>query len=218
MLQIQKISEGYMFELTDYLFFSVHGGESGVAELLESLLTAIEALLNLPSSLILVNLMPGLMALENLHPIFVHFPIAFLLIFFLVDLLAHFYQRLNLRSISSSLLYLGTLFSGITVATGVFAANHVEHGEDVHAIMTTHQQLGVAIFALSLVLTLWRLSTQVMLLGVPRFLFLFFAGLLSLLVLLTADLGGLMVYHFGVAVAGSSEHEHEHEHEHNHSH
>ena len=207
-----------MYDVTNYLSFSIHGGESGLAGLLDGLLSAIETLITLPADQILVTIMPGLAVMENLHPLFVHLPIAFLLGFFLLDLLVIFTGNVLLRSVANALLYLGTVFAGITVATGLYAAATVVHLEDVHTIMSTHQQLGIAIFSLSFVLSIWRFTNQALLAGVPQFLFLFFSGLLSLLVLFTADLGGLMVYHYGVSVAGSNQHFDAQPHDHNHSH
>ncbi len=110
------------------------------------------------------------------------------------------------------------------MTAGLIAAASVLHSDDVHEIMETHEHLGITIFTLATVLSIWRLIGNAALQGALNVLYLFFAGLLCVLLVFAADLGGLMVYKYGVAVAAArsaiaetlSEHPHEHNHEHSH--
>lgn len=192
-----------MFDLNGGMLFSVHGGgdSGGMADLLVDLLTALEGLLALPSGELFAAIFPGIAAMDNIHPLFVHFPIALLSIFFLIDLTASVKKKPDWRRVASWFLYLGALFAGLTVLAGFSAASTVVHGEDVHEIMETHEHFGVAIFSLASVLSLWRLLSKGNLTGGANYLYLILAGLMSVLIVFAADLGGLMVYKNGVAVA-----------------
>ncbi len=217
-----------MFESTGNLLFSVHGGGDGVglSGLISNFLAAIETLISLPPGERFSALLPGIAAMENIHPLFVHFPIALLSVFFLIDITASFLQKPDWRHTASWFLYLGTVFAGLTVLAGLHAASTVPHGEDVHEIMETHEHLGITIFLLATGLSVWRLSAKGVLHGAANVLYMIFAGLLCLLLVFAADFGGLMVYKYGVAVASSevmhkdefSQHDHEHFHEHEHEH
>jgi len=207
-----------MFELTKNLLFSVHGGgDGGVAGLLEDLLATINSLLDLPANALFGALLPGISVMLNIHPLFVHFPIALLSTFFLLDVLGSLLSKPVWRGVAGWFLFLGSVFAGLTVLAGLFAAATVPHGEDVHAIMENHEHLGVSVFGLAIFLSGWRLFVG-QANGVANYLFLSFAALLWVLLVFTADLGGLMVYRYGVAVTAAEagqdkafiEHQHQH--------
>lgn len=215
-----------MFDLSGNFLVSVHGGgdSGGIAGLLDDFLIAIENLLSLSPEEMFAELLPGIAAMENWHPLFVHFPIALLTMFFLIDFAGSVTQKTEWRVTAGWFLYLGTIFAGITMTFGLIAAASVLHGDDVHDIMETHEHFGITIFTLSVFLSAWRLIGKTALQGVANYLYLFFAGLLCVLLVFAADLGGLMVYKHGVAVAaaklahveGLTERQHDHEHSHSH--
>ena len=210
-----------MFDLIGNLLFSVHsGGDSGnlVIDIIGAVLTMTDTLLHSSPSEIFAGLLPGIAAMENIHPLLVHFPIAFLSAFFLIDLIACILHKSDWRRTADWFLYIGTVFAGFTMLAGLSAAESVAHSENVHQIMEDHEHLGISIFSLATFLSLWRLVGKSGLRGATNYLYLSLAGLLSLLLVFAADLGGLMVYKHGVAVAtasslnheGSSEHHHQH--------
>ena len=209
-----------MFDLNTNLLFSVHSGgdNGGILMPLESLLAGLEHLLQLPAVELLPALLPGIAALENIHPLFVHFPIAFLTAFFLIDLSASLLNKSQWRLVAGWFLYLGAVFSGFTVVAGLIAAETVAHSEEVHEIMETHEHLGICIFLLAAGLSVWRWFAKNLQPGATNILFLLAAAVLNLMLLFTADLGGLMVYHYGVSVAaaGSAPTEKMAEHQHSH--
>jgi len=104
----------------------------------------------------------------------------------------------------------------------------VAHGEEVHAIMERHEHLGVSVLSIAVLLSAWRLKSGGIIQGGANSFFLVLAALLCVLMMLGADLGGLMVYKYGVAVKSTQiqqadvhEHDHEHPddaHEHHHEH
>ena len=212
-----------LLDLGGNLLFSVHGGGDaiiGVIDLVGHFLTRLEHLASLSPKQASLEILPGIAALQNWHPLFVHFPIVLLTLFFVIDLLATLIKNPGLHKVADWFLYLGTVFAGITIATGLIAASSVAHGDDVHEIMETHEHLGITIFSLASGLSIWRFFAKSGLHGAANAVFLFLAGLLSIFILFAADLGGLMVYKYGVAVEAVAAEESEinaaHEHDHNH--
>jgi len=195
-----------MFDMNNFLSFQVHGSagghkaSDGVAGGVEALLTFLESLIGLSAPEMFSIIMPGISAMANIHPVVVHFPIALLVMFFIVDLVASILQKDSWRQVATGMLYLGTIAAGVSVAVGLMAAGSVEHGENVHLIMERHKLIGISILCLSLMLSIWRLLSGGAIKGVTNIIFLIFAVVLNILIMLGADLGGLMVYKYGVAV------------------
>jgi uncharacterized membrane protein len=199
-----------MVDMNNFLSFQIHGGADhggGVADSVASLLAFFEGLAAHDSPGIVPTLMPGLANMDNIHPLLVHFPIAFLLAFFALDLVGSLAKKQHWRNVASWLLYFGAIAAVFTVAAGFIAASSVAHGEDVHAIMERHEHFGISVLSLAILLSAWRLKSGGIIQGGANGLFLVLAALLSVLLMLGADLGGLMVYHYGVAVDAATVHE-----------
>ena len=208
-----------MFELGGgSLSFAVHGGgdSGGMAGMVSEILAFIEKLVTLSPGQMLAELMPGMSVLENLHPMFVHFPIALLTLFFIVDCAALIASQPNWRKTASHFLYLGTLFSGMTVMAGLIAAGTLPHGDDVHEIMEHHEHLGISVLLIGAALSAWRFMAKEIFEGPANVLFSLSSLILVVLLALTADLGGFMVYGHGVAVLPvmASQHEAAEAHQH----
>jgi uncharacterized membrane protein len=197
----------------NHLSFYIHGNADGHNELLEmltGLLGFFEGLTANSGASNGTNFLEGIASITNIHPLLVHFPIAFLSLFVAVDLIGTAAKKSELRQFAGGLLYLGTVFAGLTVWAGIHAAETVPHGHNVHAIMERHEQLGLSILALSMALTAWRLRRPVDSWGIYNV----FSIVLLGLIIFGADLGGLMVYKYGVAVEAvtvSTEDSHHHE-------
>lgn len=208
----------------NYLSFQVHGGHDhggGIAESIAGLLAFFEELPTHGSEGIFSILLPGISNMDNIHPMLVHFPLAFLSIFFVLDLVGTLAKKQHWRNVASWLLYFGTVAAAFTVVAGFIAANTVAHGEEVHEIMERHEHFGISVLSLAVLLSAWRWKTGGVIRGGANSFFLILAGFLCVVMLLGADLGGLMVYKYGVGVdaaqmqdAGAHEHQHDHEHQH----
>lgn len=208
--------------MNNFLSFQIHGGAdhgSGIVDGIVSLLAFFEGLTAQDSPGIFPALMPGLANMDNIHPLLVHFPIAFLSAFFVLDLVGTLAKKPQCRNVAGWLLYLGTVAAVFTVTAGFIAAGSVAHGEEVHPIMERHEHFGVSVLSLAAVLSAWRLKCGGVVQGAANSFFLVLAALLCTLMMLGADLGGLMVYKYGVAVKSlqievpaADVHVHEHHH------
>ena len=195
-----------MINMTNFLSFQVHGGGigGGVAANVASLLEFLESLAGKTPPEMFSAILPGIAAMENIHPMLVHFPIAFFTAFFVIDCIGVVAKKTQWRYVAAWLLYLGTIAAIFTVIAGLFAANSVAHGDEVHDILERHEHIGIAVLSLSLFLSAWRLKQWGMHSRGTNAVFLGLAGFLCFLLSLGADLGGLMVYKYGVAVESAA--------------
>jgi uncharacterized membrane protein len=191
-----------MFDLNENLIYTVHGSGAELG-FVDSYLQGFKQLKSIPLLDVLKTAMPGVSILENFHPLLVHFPIAFLLAFFVSDLLACVFKKIDLQRLAGVFLSLGVVFAGFTVLAGLKAAATVVHGGNVHEFMENHEHLGLLVFFLALILLAWRFFLKPALRSLYNYLYLVLAAWLCLLLVFTVDLGGLMVYKYGVAVAAA---------------
>jgi len=189
--------------MNNFLSFQIHGGadhDGGVVESVSSLLGFFENLSTQGPGDIFSSILPGIAGMDNIHPLLVHFPIAFLSVFFALDLVGTISKNPESRSVATWLLYFGTVAALFTVIAGLIAAESVAHGQNVHDIMERHEQIGISILSTAILLSIWRIKSGILPNGGANNFFLFLSALLCLLMMLGADLGGLMVYKYGVAV------------------
>jgi len=190
--------------MNNFLAWQIHGGADHGGGLLETLigsLTFFEGLTATGGGCgFLAKLLPGLAGMENIHPLLVHFPIAFLSAFFALDVVACVAKKPHWRTAASYFLYYGAVGAIFTVIAGFQAAYSVIHSETVHHIMERHQHFGLSVLTLAVILSAWRLKSGAVMTGGANSLFLILSGLMCILMTLGADLGGHMVYNYGTAV------------------
>lgn len=144
------------------------------------------------------DLLPGLSQSLNVHPLFVHFPIALWSFAFLLWTLGQFLDRKDLRSAGRWTLYAGTLGGLLTVATGYIASNGLGHDSAGHDFVHVHRDFmlaatGAAVLTTALAFFL-RSSAS------PKANWLV-TGALFLTVAVTtlgADRGAVLVYTYGM--------------------
>ncbi len=146
----------------------------------------------------------GAKEMLNLHPLFVHFPIALLLGALVFYLSGRIFKKEGLLAAGKWSLFLGTLTAAVTVWSGLQAAGMVEHGGEVHPIMMMHQYFGIGILILSILLSGWVLISKSNIPQKGQAIFLSLFVLLAFAILQGADLGGRMVYLNGVGVGRKS--------------
>jgi uncharacterized membrane protein len=144
----------------------------------------------------LANLFPGVQHLQNIHPLFVHFPIAFLVGAALFYLLAWILRKDSLASTAFWVLILGAISAAATVATGLYAEDGVMIARSVRAhLLEHHEELMITTLCLSLGLTVWALLAR----PFPkkgRLIFMLFFLVLLVVMSFGADYGARMVYDY----------------------
>ena len=159
----------------------------------------------------------GLREVFNVHPVFVHFPIA---LFPSALLLYSLGIILNWRAAcvaGRACLYLAMAGTVVAVVTGLMAQDTFPHNERIHHMMQTHKTLGLLILPISLLLAGWSFLHKAQQ-PKGRYAFLALLFVVTGLVIQNADLGARMVFVEGAgvkpavpAVAGGHEH-HDHAH------
>ena len=150
----------------------------------------------------LERILPGASQLQNYHPLLVHFPIAFIYGASLMYFLAWLTASEKLQWTALWMLLLGALSAAAALASGFYAAPGLMVSQSVRdELLAHHKHLMVSASILTGALTIWALASRPM---PTRFRYVFLAGLIALMLLLTAgaDLGGEMVY--GYNAAGSA--------------
>ena len=159
----------------------------------------------------------GMRELYNLHPMWVHFPVAMLPSALLLYMLAHLLKRQSLGDSARICLYLGTLGGVAAAISGWLGESSIPHNDTIHHMMQTHKIIGIGVVVSLVVLSVMsyrNLDVR----GKLRWVF--YAVLLfgNVFIALNSDLGARMVYVEGAgvkaAVAAVSEgHDHAaHEH------
>lgn len=194
---------------------AIHGGHDdtggGLVGLVDSLLDAATHALESGSGW---NPIAGIVALgSNVHPMIVHFPIAFLAAFLALELAGTVWRRPALRQSASGMLYLGALGAVVAAGAGLIAEDSVPHGASVHEIMEWHERLGLTVAGLSVVLAVWRAVAGAAFTGMAQAFHLLLAGIVGVCLFFGADLGGLMVYQYGVGVRNLQQADGHHHHD-----
>ena len=141
-------------------------------------------------------MLPGAQHLQNLHPLVIHFPLAFLMGAALLYVAAWLLKRDGLAQSAFVVLVLGALSLAGAVATGLYAEQGVMLSLSVREhLLQPHKTAMLATLAICTMLTVWAvLARPFPKKGRPLFLFL----LLVMIGVMTAgaDFGGRMVYDY----------------------
>jgi len=134
---------------------------------------------------------------DHLHPMLVHFPIAFVLLGFLAEVLSIFFRKqVNLNGFSYYLLIIGTFTSLIAVLTGsLFTSEMTGAAGD---IKETHEVFAWLTVSLLLVTSLVRIVLKVKNKESSnlKWLALLLYGLSVVFVSITGFYGGTLVYNY----------------------
>jgi uncharacterized membrane protein len=144
----------------------------------------------------LESILPGVRHLQNIHPLVVHFPIAFLIGAALFYGASWVLRKDTLAGTAFSLLVVGVVFAALAVGTGLYAEDGVMISRSVREnLLEHHERLVLMTFGLSVGLTLWALIARPFPKKGRSFFLLLF---LALLVVMTfgADYGARLVYDY----------------------
>ena len=144
----------------------------------------------------LERLFPGAAHLQNIHPLVVHFPIAFLFGATLLYLVGASSRNESITGAALWALVLGAIGAVLSAGTGLYASEGVMIAPSVRdALLIHHRNLMVAVTALTGVLTVWAVVAR----PLPRRgRWAFLIGLIAMCVLIArgADYGGRLVYDY----------------------
>jgi uncharacterized membrane protein len=136
----------------------------------------------------------------QLHAALNDLPTALLLTAVLFELIAVVARRPGFRQVSFWTLIVGAIGGAAAVISGLQAEEHIEHGEAVHRVMETHEQLGLITLGIFGVLAVWRIARERRMASVERALML----LLSLggagVLFVTANYGGRLIFEHAAAI------------------
>lgn len=117
----------------------------------------------------------------RLHAALNDLPAALLIGAVFFDLLAAATRREGFRIASFWTLMLGVVGAGAAVLSGLQAEDHIAHGEAVHRVMETHEELALITLGVFAVLAVWRIVRERRMGGTER------------TIVLAASLGGVGV-------------------------
>ncbi len=130
----------------------------------------------------------------RLHAALNDLPAALLLVAVLFDLAGAITSRASLRTAGFWTMVTGAVGAALAVISGLQAEEHIAHGEAVHEIMETHEQLALITLGVFVVLAVWRIVRERRMANAERgvFLALSLAGVGALVA--TATYGGKLVF------------------------
>ncbi len=100
-------------------------------------------------------MLPGLKSMLNIHPLFVHFPIAFWFGALLFESLAIWRSNDDQHRTAVRLLYLGTLSAFVTAFTGWLAQSSVEPSLAIQRVFDIHETLMLIATSLATALSIY---------------------------------------------------------------
>ncbi len=140
--------------------------------------------------------------MHPIHPMVIHFPIAFLMTSVAFDALAFWWKPEKFREASLPMLVLGVITAGVAVVTGHVAEEAVEHSGIPKHALEIHETLGFATFWVFAGLLGLRVAMLLEWMRQKPVLALLL-GVVGVIVLLVASyFGGDLVYRFGAGVTG----------------
>jgi len=145
---------------------------------------------------VLETLVPGAQHLQNIHPLVVHFPLAFLPAAALFYVVAWLTGRASLAWTALWLLVLGAVSAAVAAGTGLYAEEGVMVDPSVReALLEVHEWWMLCVVGASVVLAVWALGAR----PLPargRAAFVLLLLVLVAALVRGADFGGRMVYDY----------------------
>ena len=142
--------------------------------------------------------------MQNIHPLFVHFPVSLSLTAFLFEVLYLVFRsrenssrRNSFKVVAAVLVVLTAIAAVVTATTGLIAGSTVPHPDIAHPLMDTHKAIEIAGTLLSILAALSILFTKDRLKWIRSLLVLATAATISY----GASYGGRLVFTYGIGTA-----------------
>ncbi|MEC4880808.1 MAG: DUF2231 domain-containing protein [Scytonema sp. PMC 1070.18] len=141
--------------------------------------------------------------MQNIHPMFVHFPLALLAVGLLFDILGYFFKKESLTHAGWWCFLLGVISAVVTVFTGLQAEETVTVSGEAHEILEQHEHFQISSTVVFVLLLIWRSLTRE---RTPRLPIIYFTIAVLTLAAISfgAHYGGELVYEYGVGTAVQS--------------
>ncbi len=138
--------------------------------------------------------------MQNIHPMFVHFPLALLSVGLLFDILGYFLKKQSLTSAGWWCFSLGVLSAIVTVITGLQAEGTVTVSGEAEKMLENHEHFQITSTIVFVVLWIWRSLTRE---KTPKLAIIYFviSAIAVAAIIYGAHYGGELVYEYGVGTA-----------------
>ena len=138
--------------------------------------------------------------MTNIHPLIVHFPIALIIVIFILDFLGVLFKRKSFLSTANILTIFAATGAVMAVISGMVAEESVWHAGEAHELLELHEIIGFIVLGLTLILLIFRPAVKKKLFGSLGWVAVLLSFVASMLVGYTGYLGGEMVYKYGAGV------------------
>ena len=132
--------------------------------------------------------------MQNIHPLFVHFPIVLLLLGLLFEIGYIIFKKELYNSFAAVLLVLAATAFVAAATTGWIAANSVPHPDEAHELMETHEKLQLIATGMTVFIALWIILFKHRLRVLRLIVTIAAAGIM----IVGAIYGGELVYNYGI--------------------
>jgi uncharacterized membrane protein len=147
-------------------------------------------------------MLPGLKSMLNIHPLFVHFPIAFWFGALLFEALAIWRSNDDQHRTAVRLLYLGTLSAFVTALTGWLAQSSVEPSLTIQRVFDIHETLMLIATSFATALSIYCFAKRANFTTSARRIFLVGLIALAIITIIGTDRGAQLVYQYAQSVNG----------------
>lgn len=138
--------------------------------------------------------------LQNIHPVFVHFPLALLSIGILFDVLGYFLKKLSLSNAGWWCFVVGVIAAIVTVFTGLQAEESVSLSQAANEVLEQHEHFQIYSTVVLTGLLIWR-GVKRGVLPNPPIVYLIITAIAVGAILFGSHYGGQLVYQYGVGTS-----------------
>lgn len=137
---------------------------------------------------------------NTFHPLFVHFPIALLIVTGIIALIDLLNGKFQLKKVILWNLIFAALGTIITVVSGFIDADVIPHNLTIHEIMEVHEHIGISLLIVTSILSVWIVFRFSKMKKSENILFVIVLWVALILVSYNGFLGGKMVYDNGAGI------------------
>lgn len=138
--------------------------------------------------------------LQNVHPLFVHFPLALLPVGIVFDILGYALKKPSLSNVGWWCFAVGVVAAIVAVLTGLQAEETVSLSQEAHEVLESHEHFQIYSTIVLTGLLIWRRIKRGLLPN-PAVLYLIITAVAVVAILFGSHYGGSLVYQYGVGTS-----------------